>query len=429
LLLSVDRLQSCPSRTRLRVQKGQLMVQLAAEDISGLERLIRISNDHQDLVTYRRRVTPIIHRLFHSDSTIFWFMDSGNRMVDPYAVNIDFAYVPPYLTYYYRQNPFDPETIGVPVKNVLTMEERVPLRTFRKTEYYNDFIKPQNIERQMAVYVRSGRKLEAVIGAHRKRSRAFGSRSRTLGGLIALHVQGALNNIRFLEEIKGKEDFYRTLYEHTGIGIAVMDCRIRPVYVNRRAEIYGEKLRRQRGRDAVRLCGGYPMSVESHEDCLRVLAGQGMIHDISGPASTERIVWVSPSERVMVRTRPLPEGLISGKGPFVMVTMEEKDIPGLGDPAGLAKNYLLSRREIEVFSNVLRGRTNAEIAEALYISEGTVKNHLKRIFKKTGVKNRTDLVRKILSLDPAETGKARAEEESCDRDLIAARLSGHQAPP
>ena len=45
---------------------------------------------------------------------------------------------------------------------------------------------------------------------------------------------------------------------------------------------------------------------------------------------------------------------------------------------------------------VAQGLTNTETAKRLYISQHTVENHLKAIFRKLGVKNRTSLLRKIL---------------------------------
>lgn len=50
----------------------------------------------------------------------------------------------------------------------------------------------------------------------------------------------------------------------------------------------------------------------------------------------------------------------------------------------------LSQREWEVLEQVARGKTNAEIAAALYVSENTVRFHLKNIFEKLHVSNRTE---------------------------------------
>jgi DNA-binding NarL/FixJ family response regulator len=50
----------------------------------------------------------------------------------------------------------------------------------------------------------------------------------------------------------------------------------------------------------------------------------------------------------------------------------------------------LSPREMEVLEFAARGKTNPEIAEELNVSENTVRFHMKNIFEKLGVTNRTE---------------------------------------
>lgn len=49
----------------------------------------------------------------------------------------------------------------------------------------------------------------------------------------------------------------------------------------------------------------------------------------------------------------------------------------------------LTRREVDVLRLVAQGDSNRSIAQKLYISEKTVKNHLTNIFQKLGVEDRT----------------------------------------
>ncbi len=51
----------------------------------------------------------------------------------------------------------------------------------------------------------------------------------------------------------------------------------------------------------------------------------------------------------------------------------------------------LSKREIEVIALIKQGKRNKEIAEELFIDLSTVKTHLNKIYRKTGVKNRKEL--------------------------------------
>jgi DNA-binding NarL/FixJ family response regulator len=50
----------------------------------------------------------------------------------------------------------------------------------------------------------------------------------------------------------------------------------------------------------------------------------------------------------------------------------------------------LSPREWEVLKHLAEGKTNSQIAEAMTVSENTVKFHLQNIFQKLGVSNRTE---------------------------------------
>ena len=50
--------------------------------------------------------------------------------------------------------------------------------------------------------------------------------------------------------------------------------------------------------------------------------------------------------------------------------------------------YELTKRELEVLSLIATGATNREIAEQLFVSEGTVKNHVSNILSRLGLRDR-----------------------------------------
>jgi DNA-binding NarL/FixJ family response regulator len=53
------------------------------------------------------------------------------------------------------------------------------------------------------------------------------------------------------------------------------------------------------------------------------------------------------------------------------------------------------------------GKSNREIARALYVSEATVKTHVNRIFARTGSRDRTQAIRYAYThgyADPARSG-------------------------
>lgn len=57
----------------------------------------------------------------------------------------------------------------------------------------------------------------------------------------------------------------------------------------------------------------------------------------------------------------------------------------------------LTKRETEVISILITGKSNDEIAKDLHVSVNTVRTHLGSCYKKLSVKNRTELVIKYLN--------------------------------
>jgi len=78
----------------------------------------------------------------------------------------------------------------------------------------------------------------------------------------------------------------------------------------------------------------------------------------------------------------------SGKLNGTVIFRIDKAKPDQGD---LMLKYNITKREMEVIDLICEGYTNKDIADKLFISIDTVKDHNSRIFQKTGIKNRTQL--------------------------------------
>ena len=52
----------------------------------------------------------------------------------------------------------------------------------------------------------------------------------------------------------------------------------------------------------------------------------------------------------------------------------------------------LSRRELEVFAHLLTDKTQAQIAEELFITHSSVHFHCKNIYRKLGIKSRKQIL-------------------------------------
>jgi DNA-binding NarL/FixJ family response regulator len=117
-----------------------------------------------------------------------------------------------------------------------------------------------------------------------------------------------------------------------------------------------------------------------------------------------------PDARVIVVTtydldEDIYRAMQSGAKSYLMKDMSKNEIIGTIRAVNLGQEKLpssvsdrlaerrrrqdLTLREVEVLQLLVKGRSNKEIASALSIAEDTVKSHLKTLFAKLGVQDRT----------------------------------------
>ncbi len=63
----------------------------------------------------------------------------------------------------------------------------------------------------------------------------------------------------------------------------------------------------------------------------------------------------------------------------------------------LQKRYHITPRELEIAQMVCRGFANEEIAEALKIKHGTVKTHVRNLYRKVWVRNKISMLLKFVA--------------------------------
>jgi DNA-binding NarL/FixJ family response regulator len=134
-----------------------------------------------------------------------------------------------------------------------------------------------------------------------------------------------------------------------------------------------------------------------------------------GVSATEHILAADPGARVLILTTyetdaDILRAVEAGATGYLLKDATPAELAGAVRAAARGETVLapsvaerlishvrrpresLSARETEVLAQVARGRTNAEIGQALFISEATVKTHLLRAFGKLGVSGRTAAV-------------------------------------
>jgi DNA-binding NarL/FixJ family response regulator len=137
---------------------------------------------------------------------------------------------------------------------------------------------------------------------------------------------------------------------------------------------------------------------------------------ISGIEATKQIKSSSPETKVLILTMftdpgTVAEAIKAGADGYVskgasreVLAQAIQDVAegrsvldpnvteGIFDRIGGRPANILSDRELGVLQELTHGRTTREIAEKLFVSEETIKTHLKQIFRKLKVRDRTEAV-------------------------------------
>ena len=140
---------------------------------------------------------------------------------------------------------------------------------------------------------------------------------------------------------------------------------------------------------------GFRMLIEAEDDMTVVgEAGDG--------AEAVRKLTEQPADVVLMDIRmPLMDGveatrrLVGSGSPtkvLVLTTFDLDEYVFSALKAGAAGVLLKDDREREVLVEIARGATNSEIAERLFMAEGTVKTHVGRLLSKLGCRDRVGLV-------------------------------------
>ncbi|MFL6428973.1 MAG: response regulator [Acidobacteriaceae bacterium] len=115
---------------------------------------------------------------------------------------------------------------------------------------------------------------------------------------------------------------------------------------------------------------------------IRLGAKGYLLKDVSLARLTEAIRLVAEGRSMI--TPVITERLLHG--------LQAAPLP----PDNGYESEALTAREVEIIRLMTGGYSNREIADALYLSEGTVKNHVSNILSKLGVRDRTRAVLKAI---------------------------------
>lgn len=256
-----------------------------------------------------------------------------------------------FCQYYAPLHPMARKGIPHFINNPAKVSDFISDSDLTETEYSKDFqsLMPCFYEMGIATLGSQGDPV-GMLGFHRPRSdKDFTDKDKEIIGILAPHLSRAIHNINIVETITSAQ----------GLGLIVISQDGIPPFIN--------------------------------DEAKRALAGRP-ISSIPDPGfSIEPIFFKSGAGVYRVRTMPAYHGR---KDKTILLEPTPSDNNIMSKLTGFG----LTKREQEIATFVIRGLSNKDIAERLFICEQTVKDHLRHIFEKMNVRSRCELMAKATGL-------------------------------
>jgi DNA-binding CsgD family transcriptional regulator len=383
------------------------MARLTGKDYREVLNLVYLANRCEDVESLIDALFPSIMQAFNTECATFQLIKGYPRHINivesrsfrsdspnPGSRNLyeDKYYPVLYKNSFYQSSPLLKEAISSQ-KTVLKFGESISFRDWERSDFYNDFMLPQKLYWELFLTLRWKNNLEGMITLWRtKKQPDYEDREVLKAARLASHLGVVIHNICLISQINTRESHFFSADEADAEGLLWLDHRFTPYFYNAKA------------RDICMQLSGKTIYNPSHFETGECPVPSSVIKDCSdlfdlvkaeGQPTLlpkERIVSTESGQRFRIECSLIWKSGQTGSTPSFMVTFsdftDEKKLE-----VTLQSRFQLSRRELDVTHYLVRGLSDNEIGEKLYISRQTVHTHIKNIYRKLGVKSRIELYR------------------------------------
>ncbi|MBW2369112.1 MAG: response regulator transcription factor [Deltaproteobacteria bacterium] len=346
---------------------------------------------------FRKEALNYLGRSLDAKRGSFLIMEGLHSKIYKYraiGLGIDEKFINLYRRYYHYIDPFQNKKKTHNL-NVFTTEDVTTFQSLLKTEYYNDFLKPQSIYHQLTIKLHGNKQLLGAVSLCRpKEEKKFSEQEKIKAQYLAPFISVSLMKNLAVNRMHVYDNIINaTVSEHPNQGIIVLDENLTTVYYNEKAVSLLENAE-------INICDpGKPLAAFPNK--LQMMCKYYMDCD----PSNDKDKFSSPMFRIdggaKCKLTVCIRKFNNLHQQYLMLCIEpEESIRTLNQTL---YDIGLTPREVELSNLLVKGLKNDEISEKLCISKYTVQNHLKSIFKKMRVKNRSSLIYRFIQLTSSDS--------------------------
>lgn len=325
---------------------------LSSKDYKKIFEIVEIAYSIPDRASMFVAVCEKLDKLIGFSSAVLLPIDPQTKkhvFPGPVVYNHTLSTACTWTLHYTHIDPLITEWNGQ-INNTVQNTDLVPASFLVDSEFGCDFLSPARCFHIIGAFLGSQGDEVALTGFHRqKHDRRFSDREKKLTDILILHISRALHNM----------DLMDTIASSLEIGMIIIREDGRIISINEEARS---------------ILNGKPPSVIPDPDF-----------------STCSVFFKSETGTYNVRT------IKKGKGRKEKIILLEP-LPSERSIRSKLTGFGLTPRQEEIAVLIVRGLSNREIAERLFISEQTVRDHIYDIFGKLQVRRRSELTAKVLGL-------------------------------
>lgn len=338
--------------------------------------------------SWERFVGNLAARVPGGKASLFCYNPSEKKGTFNLASPMDEADAISFRDYYVHVNPLIPPALERPVDLGTVADTLCARDVFLRSEFYNDYLRPQGIESAMGVTaIRDPSCFFFLIGFTGQADGNANEPFARMFGEISPHLRRAFSFYRRSVTREAIGPIGHSILDAFNAGAVVVDEErmIRSASPSAREMMTHGVGIRSHGR-------GVRMALPRANDALRLMCKR----DYTGPKT---LAFTSRTERVTlvsIRKDPLPAYF---EGPTILILIEPlaRELQA-SDIEDVGRLFQLSAAEQRVVLGLVEGLSARMIADRHGISVETVRTQIKHIYAKTESSSRVDLIRTLQGL-------------------------------
>ncbi len=331
-----------------------------------------------------------------SSAVLFWHDAATERSEALHLFNEDPVYTRLYFEKYLPMNPMFPAATFIDAGVVTASEDIMPAAELVKTRFYKEWIEPQGIVSALAVNLEKGATRASLINIRTSVAVDPGMRQRF--SMLVPHLQRAVAIGRLFDQSKAAEQALAETLDHVEAAVFLVDAKAAITFANDTGEkMLGEATLVRKDGNALRV-----VASDANRTLRNLFASAGKGDASVGVRGVAVPLEGASNKRWFAHVLPLTSGRRRQAGDSygaVAAVFIRKTVPNALSPLEeIAKLHKLTASEVQVFDAVLKVNGIKAIADLLGLSQATVKTHLHNVFRKTGTRRQSELVKLVAGM-------------------------------